>query len=416
MSDFISPQQILWMPRKSSDASTSTHKGVELKSLPPLALYVHFPWCEKKCPYCDFNSHTAPLEDFKGIEKTYIDALILDLEHSLPLIWGRRLRSIFIGGGTPSLISGEGIDYLLAAIRARIPMDADIEITLEANPGSVESSHFAAYAKSGINRISLGIQSFNDTHLERLGRIHRSSEAKNAIRIAQQHFEKINLDLMYGLPEQRIEQALEDLTIATGFGTEHLSLYQLTLEPNTYFAKYPPQLPDDDTVFDMQEALLQKLSEAGYLRYEISAFAKPGSQCQHNLNYWSFGDYLGIGAGAHGKISSAYQILRTVKERHPQTYLQTVYSASKGLIESREVQRDELPFEFMLNALRLIDGVPSQSFIDRTGLTLESILSKVDLAVQKGLLENQLTWLKATPHGLQFLNDLQEIFLEEPSL
>ncbi len=313
-------QPILWLKKNARNAV-----GTQLTSLPPLALYIHFPWCEKKCPYCDFNSHQAPAQDqFASQEARYIDALILDLEHSLPLVWGRRIRSIFIGGGTPSLISGAGLDYLLAAVRARIPMDADIEITLEANPGSVESENFAAYAASGVNRISLGIQSFNDQHLSRLGRIHRADEARKAITLAKQYFPKVNIDLMYALPDQTVEEALADLEEALSFDTGHLSLYHLTIEPNTYFAKFPPSIPDEDTAYDMQDKLLEALQIAGYGRYEISAFAKPNARCQHNLNYWAFGDYLGIGAGAHGKVSSAQQILRTVKERHPETYLKDI--------------------------------------------------------------------------------------------
>ncbi len=405
-------QPILWLKKNARNAV-----GTQLTSLPPLALYIHFPWCEKKCPYCDFNSHQAPAQDqFASQEARYIDALILDLEHSLPLVWGRRIRSIFIGGGTPSLISGAGLDYLLAAVRARIPMDADIEITLEANPGSVESENFAAYAASGVNRISLGIQSFNDQHLSRLGRIHRADEARKAITLAKQYFPKVNIDLMYALPDQTVEEALADLEEALSFDTGHLSLYHLTIEPNTYFAKFPPSIPDEDTAYDMQDKLLETLQIAGYGRYEISAFAKPNARCQHNLNYWAFGDYLGIGAGAHGKVSSAQQILRTVKERHPETYLKDIYSPSKALIEERVVQGSELPFEFMLNALRLIDGVPSHYFSDRTGIELTHIMSAINDAIEKNLLDSNLNQLKATPLGLQFLNDLQEIFLDEPDL
>jgi oxygen-independent coproporphyrinogen-3 oxidase len=295
-------------------------------------------------------------------------------------------------------------------------MDADIEITLEANPGSVESENFASYAASGVNRISLGIQSFNDQHLSALGRIHRSDEAKRAILLAQQYFPKVNIDLMYALPGQTIDEALADLQEALSFETGHISLYHLTIEPNTYFAKFPPSIPDEDTAYDMQDNLLDALQNAGYERYEISAFAKPGARCQHNLNYWAFGDYLGIGAGAHGKISSAAQILRTVKERHPETYLKSIYSPSKALIEERVVQGSELPFEFMLNALRLIDGVPSHYFNDRTGVEMTNLMSAINLAIEKGLMDSNINQLKATPLGLQFLNDLQEIFLDEPDL
>ena len=410
--NLIPEQPVVWLKKPQTKSSVT-----QLTSLPPLALYIHFPWCEKKCPYCDFNSHNAPAQDqFAEAQKLYIEALILDLENSLPLVWGRRIRSIFIGGGTPSLISGPNLDYLLAAIRARIPMDADIEITLEANPGSVESANFASYAASGVNRISLGIQSFNDEHLSRLGRIHRANEAREAIKLAKHYFPKVNIDLMYALPGQTPLQALSDLQEALSYDTGHISLYHLTIEPNTYFAKFPPTIPDEDTAYDMQDQLLEELNKHGYARYEISAFAKPNARCQHNVNYWAFGDYLGIGAGAHGKISSANQILRTVKERHPETYLKNIHSPSKALIEERVVQSSELPFEFMLNALRLIDGVPSHYFADRTGVEITQILPQMNLAIEKGLLENNLQQLQATALGLQFLNDLQEIFLDEPDL
>ena len=392
------------------------NKLVSLLSLPPLTLYVHFPWCTKKCPYCDFNSHAVTNNGSHQTnfdEALYLKALCADLEASLPLIWGRRIHAIFIGGGTPSLLSAAGLDQLLADIRARLPMDADIEITMEANPGSVEVQQFKAYQASGVNRLSLGIQSFNDQHLKALGRIHQADEARQAIRIAQQTFLRVNIDLMYGLPEQTTKQAMQDLKEALSFETGHISLYHLTLEPNTLFASFPPPLPDEDTTFEMQEILHQLLHQADYDRYEISAFAKKNQRCQHNLNYWKFGDYLGIGAGAHGKISFPDKIIRTIKERHPQSYMQSVFSPAKAMLEERQIDGHELPFEFMLNALRLIEGVPSADFLDRTGIDLSAIQKDLQVAVQKGLLTDSLTQIQATPLGLQFLNDLQEIFLPD---
>jgi oxygen-independent coproporphyrinogen-3 oxidase len=392
------------------------NKLVSLLSLPPLTLYVHCPWCTKKCPYCDFNSHAVTNNGSHQTnfdEALYLKALCADLEASLPLIWGRRIHAIFIGGGTPSLLSAAGLDQLLADIRARLPMDADIEITMEANPGSVEVQQFKAYQASGVNRLSLGIQSFNDQHLKALGRIHQADEARQAIRIAQQTFLRVNIDLMYGLPEQTTQQAMQDLKEALSFETGHISLYHLTLEPNTLFASFPPPLPDEDTTFEMQEILHQLLHQADYDRYEISAFAKKNQRCQHNLNYWKFGDYLGIGAGAHGKISFPDKIIRTIKERHPQSYMQSVFSPAKAMLEERQIDGHELPFEFMLNALRLIEGVPSADFLDRTGIDLSAIQKDLQVAVQKGLLTDSLTQIQATPLGLQFLNDLQEIFLPD---
>ncbi len=392
------------------------NKLVSLLSLPPLTLYVHFPWCTKKCPYCDFNSHAVTNNGSHQTnfdEALYLKALCADLEASLPLIWGRRIHAIFIGGGTPSLLSAAGLDQLLADIRARLPMDADIEITMEANPGSVEVQQFKAYQASGVNRLSLGIQSFNDQHLKALGRIHQADEARQAIRIAQETFPRVNIDLMYGLPEQTTQQAMQDLKEALSFETGHISLYHLTLEPNTLFASFPPPLPDEDTTFEMQEILHQLLHQADYDRYEISAFAKKNQRCQHNLNYWKFGDYLGIGAGAHGKISFPNKIIRTIKERHPQSYMQSAFSPAKAILEERQIDGHELPFEFMLNALRLIEGVPSTDFLDRTGIDLSAIQKDLQVAIQKGLLTDSLTQIQATPLGLQFLNDLQEIFLPD---
>jgi oxygen-independent coproporphyrinogen-3 oxidase len=398
--------------------SSNTNKIV-LKALPPLSLYIHFPWCEKKCPYCDFNSHQikevlpgSNLQASNGFDETrYIKALIADLETELPRIWGRQVHSIFIGGGTPSLLSAQGMDTLLSAIRARIHLEPDAEITMEANPGSVEAEKFAGFAKAGITRVSLGIQSFQDPQLKALGRIHNGAEAKRAIEIALQHFKSVNLDLMYGLPMQTLDDAKKDVETALTFQTPHLSLYNLTLEPNTYFANFPPKLPSEDVVDAIFEQSLDLLTKAGFKRYEISAYAKPGMECKHNLNYWRFGDYIGIGAGAHGKISFPDKITRQVRERHPETYMQAMEQKGNGLIESKDIPATDLPFEFMLNTLRLTDGVATNTFSERTGLPLSSISKGLDEASKKGLLDPNPTVLKGTPQGLRYLNNLQELFL-----
>ncbi len=389
----------------------------QLKALPPLSLYIHFPWCEKKCPYCDFNSHQIkdqgknPRNGQGFDEIRYINALIADLETEIPRTWGRQVHSIFIGGGTPSLLSPEGLDRLLSAIRARLNLEPDCEITMEANPGSVETKKFAAFAKLGINRISLGIQSFQDAQLKALGRIHNGVEAKRAIEIAQQHFKSVNLDLMYGLPNQTLKDAKADIETALSFKTPHLSFYNLTLEPNTYFANFPPKLPSEDEIDAIFEQNLALLESAGYRRYEISAYAKKDQECKHNLNYWRFGDYIGIGAGAHGKISFPDRITRQVRERHPQTYMEAMETKGNALIESREIPTKDLPFEFMLNVLRLSDGVNTSTFSERTGLPLNVISKPLNEASQKGLLDPHPAKLKATAQGLRYLNNLQELFL-----
>ncbi|MBU3670606.1 MAG: oxygen-independent coproporphyrinogen III oxidase-like protein [Polynucleobacter sp.] len=386
---------------------------VALTSLPPLALYIHFPWCEKKCPYCDFNSHQIR----EGVgkdgfdEKRYINALIADLETELPNIWGRQVHTIFIGGGTPSLISPAGMDNLLSAIRARLNLDPAAEITMEANPGSIEAGKFAAYAKCGINRVSIGVQSFQDEQLKALGRIHTSTEAKRAIEIALQHFPAVNLDLMYGLPNQTLAAARNDIETALSFQTPHLSLYNLTLEPNTYFANFPPKLPSEDEIDLIFEQNLALLTKAGYQRYEVSAYAKKDQECKHNLNYWRFGDYIGIGAGAHGKISFPNKITRQVRERHPETYMSAIENQGHALIESKEVDAQDLPFEFMLNALRFTGGEDTASFSERTGLPLSVISKALQEASQKGLLDEHPKNLKPTALGLRYLNDLQALFL-----
>lgn len=389
----------------------------QLKALPPLSLYIHFPWCEKKCPYCDFNSHQIKdqgknPQNGQGFDEIrYINALVADLETEIPRTWGRQVHSIFIGGGTPSLLSPEGLDRLLSAIRARLNLEPDCEITMEANPGSVETKKFAAFAKLGINRISLGIQSFQDAQLKALGRIHNGVEAKRAIEIAQQHFKSVNLDLMYGLPNQTLKDAKADIETALSFKTPHLSFYNLTLEPNTYFANFPPKLPSEDEIDAIFEQNLALLESAGYRRYEISAYAKKDQECKHNLNYWRFGDYIGIGAGAHGKISFPDRITRQVRERHPQTYMEAMETKGNALIESREIPTKDLPFEFMLNVLRLSDGVDTSTFSERTGLPLNVISKPLNEASQKGLLDPHPAKLKATAQGLRYLNNLQELFL-----
>ncbi|MBU3586493.1 oxygen-independent coproporphyrinogen III oxidase-like protein [Polynucleobacter sp. 31A-FELB] len=393
----------------------------KLTALPPLSLYIHFPWCEKKCPYCDFNSHQikdgvgnadAGAKASQGFDEArYIKALIADLETELPRIWGRQVHSIFIGGGTPSLMSANGMNELLSAIRARVNLEPDCEITMEANPGSVEAEKFAGFAKAGINRVSLGIQSFQDQQLKALGRIHNGEEAKRAIAIALQHFKSVNLDLMFGLPNQTLEAAKADIETALSFKTPHLSFYNLTLEPNTYFANFPPKLPNEDEIDAIFEQNLALLETAGYRRYEVSAYAKKDQECKHNLNYWRFGDYIGIGAGAHGKISFPDKITRQVRERHPETYMQAMESKGNALIEAREIPAKDLPFEFMLNTLRLTDGVDTITFSERTGLPLNVVSKGLEEASKKGLLDLNPNKLKATEQGLRYLNNLQEMFL-----
>jgi len=386
---------------------------LNLPASPPLSLYVHIPWCVRKCPYCDFNSHAAPGADGHEIpEDAYLDALRADLEQSLPLVWGRQVHTVFIGGGTPSLLSAAGMDRLLSDLRALLPLDADAEITMEANPGTFESERFASYRASGINRLSIGIQSFNDRHLQALGRIHGEREARAAIDIALKHFDNVNLDVMYALPGQTIEECERDLEAALSYGTAHLSLYHLTLEPNTLFAKYPPALPDDDTAYTMQDLIESRTAQAGYRHYETSAYAKPHRESRHNLNYWRFGDYLGIGAGAHGKLSFPHRVLRQMRHKHPATYMAQAM-AGNAVQEAHDVGADDLPFEFMLNVLRLTDGVPTTLFHDTTGLQPNAIGRQLAAAEKKGLLEADPTVIRPTELGRRFLNDLQEMFLKD---
>ncbi|MCP5267838.1 MAG: oxygen-independent coproporphyrinogen III oxidase-like protein [Zoogloeaceae bacterium] len=385
----------------------SAGNTLEFRSQPPLSLYVHIPWCVQKCPYCDFNSHEA--RDSIP-ENDYIAALVADLESALPLIWGRRVSTIFIGGGTPSLLSGDAVDRLLTAIRTRITLLPDAEVTLEANPGTAEAERFAAYRAAGVNRLSLGIQSFNPRHLKALGRIHDEHEAKHAIELAARHFDRFNLDLMYGLPAQTLAEAMDDLETALSFSPRHLSCYQLTLEPNTRFAASPPPLPEADTCADMQDAIEQRLAAAGYTHYETSAFAQPGFECQHNLNYWLFGDYLGIGAGAHGKLTMHDRVLRQMRWKQPLNYLKQV-AAGQPVHEENNVSADDLPFEFMINALRLTHGFDPALFEARTTLPLFSIESVLRQATSDGLIERTHQRIAPTLRGQRFLNELLRRFL-----
>ncbi|HEU0188362.1 MAG TPA: radical SAM family heme chaperone HemW [Gallionella sp.] len=382
-------------------------QAVNFQALPPLSLYIHIPWCVRKCPYCDFNSHEA-----RGgfSEKEYVTALVHDLELALPLIWGRKVYTVFFGGGTPSLLSGESIAEILRNVRMLLPLDLGAEITLEANPGTVEAARFAAYHDAGVNRLSLGIQSFNGAHLQALGRIHNADEARRAIEIAQQHFDNLNLDLMYALPKQSLEQALQDVQTALAFAPQHLSCYHLTLEPNTLFYRNPPPLPDDDASSDMQSSIEELLAAHGYQHYETSAFAQPKRQSRHNLNYWQFGDYLGIGAGAHSKLSFHDKVIRQARHRQPQAYMEQVAKGTP-LQSEHEVGRDELAFEFMMNALRLNQGFDSVLFQERTSLPLLGIRRELEEAERRGLLVRDHQRIAPTQLGQRFLNDLLEIFL-----
>ena len=448
---------------------------LQLPSLPPLSLYIHLPWCIKKCPYCDFNSHES-----KGgllgqdVEQRYLDALVADLDAALPLIWGRPVHSIFIGGGTPSLFSPQSIDHLLGAVRARVKLDADCEITMEANPGTFEKDRFKAFRAAGVNRLSIGVQSFNDEHLKALGRVHNSAQAQEAIAEAAINFEAFNLDIMYALPGQSVAQCEQDIQTALSFKPPHISIYHLTIEPNTYFAKFPPQVPEDDIAYDMLDRITELTAAQGMARYEVSAFAKKGFQCWHNTNYWQFGDYLGIGAGAHSKLSFAHRVVRQVRARDPQLYMDKALgvasippanaapnvpvpeagaastagskpadsashgiaalslsgavalkgahpnalspdsaSASGAIVQDTEVPRADLPFEYMLGALRLTAGFKLQDFSDRTGLPITAIQKGLAQAESKGLVERDFVSVKPTTRGMDFLSDLQSLFLAD---
>ncbi|WP_179402689.1 radical SAM family heme chaperone HemW [Burkholderia guangdongensis] len=391
-------------------ASFTSPGQIRLSSLPPLALYVHFPWCVRKCPYCDFNSHEWKGEQFP--EADYLDALRADLELALPLVWGRQVHTVFIGGGTPSLLSAAGLDRLLSDVRALLPLDADAEITLEANPGTFEAAKFAQFRASGVNRLSVGIQSFSEAHLKALGRIHDATQARAAVEVAAKTFDNFNLDLMFALPNQTLDECRADIETALSFAPPHLSLYHLTLEPNTLFAKFPPAVPDDDASADMQEWIHERTAAAGYERYEVSAYAKPHRQCKHNLNYWRFGDYLGIGAGAHTKLSFPNRILRQARYKHPATFIEQA-RAGTPVQEEREVGARDLPFEFMLNTLRLVEGFPVPSFAERTGLPITTIEPALKEAERRGLITRDFARIAPTPLGQRFLNDLQELFLRD---
>jgi oxygen-independent coproporphyrinogen-3 oxidase len=385
---------------------------LQLGDPPPLSLYIHLPWCLAKCPYCDFNSHARPASEAGGLpEARYLDALLADLEAALPLVWGRPVISVFIGGGTPSLFSPDGIARLLSDLRARLPLEPGCEITLEANPGSFERERFRAFRSAGVTRLSIGVQSFDDAQLQRLGRVHDASQAHAAAAEAASAFETFNLDLMYALPGQTLAQLQADLDAALGHRPPHLSVYHLTIEPNTRFASRPPEdLPDDDTASDMLDAIVAATSAAGLGRYEVSAFARPGHRCTHNLNYWQFGDYLGLGAGAHGKLSYPHRIVRQVRWREPATYMDRSL-AQQAMSNDEEVPRAQLPFEFVLNALRLKDGFALADFTARTGLPLSAMAGPLAAAEAQGLIARDFERVWPTERGFDFLSDLQAMFL-----
>ncbi|HYD33229.1 MAG TPA: radical SAM family heme chaperone HemW [Methylophilaceae bacterium] len=374
---------------------------------PPLSLYIHIPWCVRKCPYCDFNSHEARNEI---PEKAYVAALLHDLEQSVPRIWGRTVRSIFFGGGTPSLFSPESIDAILSGVRALTPLEYGAEVTLEANPGTADAGHFTGYREAGVNRLSLGIQSFDNRYLQALGRIHDANQARQAAELALATFDAVNLDVMYALPEQSLEDALADAQQAVMLAPSHLSFYHLTLEPNTPFHRTPPSLPEDDESAAMQEQIEELLAQHGYENYETSAFARKGFRCRHNLNYWQFGDYLGIGAGAHSKLSFTDRITRESRHKHPKRYLE---QAANGQAVEREwiIEQDELGFEFMMNALRLTGGFDAEIFELRTGISIHDLDGPIDKALQAGLIEFSGQVIKPTVRGQRFLNELLQIFL-----
>ncbi len=408
----IRPEAEMSASAQALDVMHAMRPGVlQFASLPPLSLYVHLPWCLKKCPYCDFNSH-----EWRGAasaelpEQAYIDALMADLEASLPLIWGRSVHSIFLGGGTPSLFSPRAIDNLISGLRARLRLEADCEITMEANPGTFEKDRFKAFRAAGVTRLSIGVQSFNDTHLQALGRVHDGAQARAAVAEAAQAFDTYNLDIMYALPGQSLQDLEQDVHTALSFQPPHISIYHLTIEPNTVFANQPPQLPEDDTAYAMMDRITEMTAAQGLARYEVSAYAKADHQCWHNLNYWQFGDYLGIGAGAHSKLTFAHRVVRQVRFREPQLYMA---QARKGLpvTRSEDVARSELPFEFMLNALRLKDGFNLSDYTERTGLALTSLQQGLKLAEQKGLIARDFARVWPTDLGFDFLSDLQSLFL-----
>lgn len=382
---------------------------LQLPALPPLSLYVHLPWCLRKCPYCDFNSH-----EWAGAggppEQRYLDALIADLEQALPLVWGRPVHSIFIGGGTPSLFSPESIERLVSGLRARLPLEPECEITLEANPGTFERERFRAFRDAGVTRLSIGVQSFNDAHLAAIGRVHDAAQARAAVEEAAQAFDTFNIDLMYALPGQTLTELEADVRQALAFAPPHVSIYHLTIEPNTLFAKHPPAVPPDDTAYAMLDRITELTATAGLQRYEVSAYAKQGHRCWHNWNYWQFGDYLGIGAGAHGKLSFPHRIVRQVRAREPRLYMERAL-AGNAVTQDEEVARADLPFEYMLNALRLREGFALLDFSARTGLPITAIEPGLREAERRGLVERDLARVRPTERGFDFLSDLQALFL-----
>ncbi len=382
---------------------------LRLSALPPLSLYVHLPWCLKKCPYCDFNSH-----ENRGQlpEQRYLDALMADLEASLPLVWGRTVHSIFIGGGTPSLFSPQAIDRLIGDIRARLRLEPDCEITLEANPGTFEKDRFKAFRSAGVTRLSIGVQSFDDQHLKALGRVHDRAQAIAAVEEAAQAFDTFNLDIMYALPGQTLANLETDMRQALAFEPPHISIYHLTVEPNTFFAKHPPVLPEEDDAYAMLDRITEMTAAVGMDRYEVSAYARPGHRCAHNVNYWQFGDYLGIGAGAHSKLSFAHRVVRQVRFRDPALYMDKAL-AGTPVAQDIEVARADLPFEFMLNVLRLREGFKLQDFSEKTGLPLTAIQAGLDEAQRKGLITRDFVNVKPTERGFDFLNDLLVLFLQQ---
>ncbi len=389
---------------------------LQLQALPPLGLYVHLPWCLRKCPYCDFNSHEWRGEQPQIPERRYVQALIADLETALPFIWGRRVTSIFFGGGTPSLFSPDAVDTLLAQVRARVQLASDAEITLEANPGTFERQRFKGYAQAGVNRLSIGVQSFDDDMLRRLGRVHDAAQARAAIEEARDVLPNFNLDLMFALPGQTIDHVRAEVAKALAFQPSHLSLYQLTIEPQTPFAKRPPaRLPDADLAADMQQAVADLVQAAGFDRYEVSAYARSGRACRHNRNYWDFGDYLGIGAGAHSKLSFPHRIIRQTRWRHPERYMQQAVQGAPVESEA-EIGRRELPFEFLLNALRLREGFATELYTQRTGLPLSTLRRGLEQSIRLGLVTQTAERIAATPRGWDLLNEVLTLFLppEQP--
>lgn len=411
----IKPLSTLAVPESSAPQDIQHYMragSLQFSALPPLSLYIHLPWCIKKCPYCDFNSHEMRAAEMP--EQRYIDALMADLEVSLPLVWGRTIHSIFIGGGTPSLFSPDAIDRLLGGLRARLRMEPNCEITLEANPGTFEKDRFKAFRAAGVNRLSIGVQSFNDDYLKALGRVHDRKQALAAVEEAAQAFETFNLDIMYALPGQTLADLKTDMATALSLAPPHISIYHLTIEPNTYFAKFPPVIPEEDTAYDMLDLITEMTGDAGLHRYEVSAYARDGHRCDHNLNYWKFGDYLGLGAGAHSKLSFAHRVVRQVRFREPALYMEKAL-AGHCLAQDAEVGRADLPFEYMLNALRLKDGFGLQQFSERTGLAMTAIQKGLEEAERKGLIERDFSRVKPSVRGFDFLNDLQALFLPAQS-